>query len=107
MLYENNLPRYFLAEAVCTACYILNRTLIMPIFKKTPYKLQKSRKSNLDYFHTFGCRCFIHNNDKDNLDKFDLKSDEGIFLGYSISSKAYRVFNKKTIDYDEKFAPVA
>ena len=40
-------------------------------------------------------------NDKDNLGKFDAKSDEGIFLGYSTNSKAYRVFNKRTMVVDE------
>uniref|UniRef100_A0A2N9HX29 CCHC-type domain-containing protein n=1 Tax=Fagus sylvatica TaxID=28930 RepID=A0A2N9HX29_FAGSY len=37
----------------------------------------------------------------DNLGKFDAKSDEGIFLGYSTNSKAYRVFNKRTMVVDE------
>ncbi|KAH9671118.1 hypothetical protein KPL70_017229 [Citrus sinensis] len=37
----------------------------------------------------------------DNLDKFDLKSDVGIFLGYSNSSKAYRVYNKRTLVVEE------
>ena len=41
------------------------------------------------------------NNGKDNLGKFDIKSDEGIFLGYSTSSKAYRIFNKRTLTVEE------
>ena len=49
----------------------------------------------------FGCCCFILNNGKDNLSKFDVKSDEGIFLGYSTSSKAYRIFNKRTLVVEE------
>ena len=43
----------------------------------------------------FGSKCYILN-DRENLGKFDAKSDEGIFLGYSITSLAYRVFNKRT-----------
>ena len=43
----------------------------------------------------FGSRCYILN-DRENLGKFDAKSDEGIFLGYSTTSRAYRVFNKRT-----------
>ena len=35
-------------------------------------------------------------NDRENLGKFDAKSDEGIFLGYSTTSRAYRVFNKRS-----------
>ena len=95
MLCDNELLRYFWAEAIKTTCYILNRALIRPILMKTLYELWKDRKPNLDYFHDFGCKCFIHNNGKDNLEKFDLKSDERIFLGYSTISKAFRVFNKK------------
>ncbi|XP_057985376.1 spindle assembly checkpoint component MAD1-like [Hevea brasiliensis] len=38
---------------------------------------------------------------KDNLKKFDVKSDEGILLGYSMHSKAYRVFNRRTLLVEE------
>ncbi|KAF7132171.1 hypothetical protein RHSIM_Rhsim09G0079800 [Rhododendron simsii] len=96
MLCENSLPKYFWAEAVNTSCYVLNRVLIRPILKKTPYELWNSRKPNISYFHAFGCKCFVLNNEKDDLGKFDSKSDEGIFIGYLTSSKAYRVYNKRT-----------
>ncbi|XP_057996530.1 uncharacterized protein LOC131175867 [Hevea brasiliensis] len=46
-------------------------------------------------------QCYILNNKKDNLKKFDVKSDEGIFLGYSMHSKAYRVFNRRTLLVEE------
>ena len=49
---------------------------------------------NLTQLHIFGCKCFIHDNSKDKLGKFDPKSDEGIFLGYSNRSKTYKVLNK-------------
>ena len=71
MLCEGNLPKYFWAEAINTACYILNRVLIRPILKKTPYELWKGRKPNINYFHVFGCKCFVLNNGKDRLGKFD------------------------------------
>ena len=69
--------------------------------KKTPYELWKGRKSNIAYFHVFGCRCFVLNNGKERLGKFDAKSDEAIFLGYSSTSKAFRVFNKRTLVVEE------
>ena len=97
MLCENSLPRYFWAEAINTVSYILNRALVRPILKKTFYELWKGRRPNISYFHIFRCKCFIHNNNKDNLEKFNARSDEGIFLGYSTTSKAYRVFNKKIL----------
>ena len=101
MLCESNLPRYFWAEAINTACYILNHALIRQFLKKTPYELWKGRKPNIAYFHVFGCRCFVLNNGKEKLGKFDAKSDEAILLGYSSTSKAFRVFNKRTLVVEE------
>ena len=101
MLCERNLPRYFWTEVVNTACYILNRVSTRPIIKKTSYEIWNGRKSNIYYFHVFGYKCFVLNNRKDNLEKFDAKSDERIFLGYFINSKAYRIFNKRTLIVEE------
>lgn len=101
MIVENSLPHNFKAEAVSTTCYIINRCLIRPILKKTPYELWNGKKPNISYFHPFRCKYFIHNNGKDNLGKFDRKSDEGIFLGYSPSNRAYRVYNKRTLCIEE------
>ncbi|KAH9752602.1 mitochondrial substrate carrier family protein [Citrus sinensis] len=83
-------------ETVNTACYVLNRVLIRPNLNKTPYELWKDRKPNIGYFKVFGCKCFVLIT-KDNLGKFDPKSDVGIFLGYSNSIKTYRVYNKRTL----------
>ena len=52
-LNENALPKYFWAEAVSTACYVLNCVLMIPYLNKTPYKLWKDRKSNIGYFKIF------------------------------------------------------
>ena len=101
MLCERNLPRYFWTEVVNTACYILSHVSTRPIIKKTSYEIWNGRKLNIYYFHDFGCKCFVLNNEKDNLKKFDAKSDEAIFLGYSTNSKAYRVFNKRTLIVEE------
>ena len=53
------------------------------------------------HLRVFGCKCFVHNNGKDALEKFDPRSDETIFLGYSSHSKAYKVFNKRTLCVQE------
>ena len=50
----------------------------------------------LKYFRIFGSTCFILK-DRENVGKFDSWSNEGIFLGYSSTSKAYRVYNKRTM----------
>ena len=55
-------------------------------FKETPYELWKSKRPNISYFHPFGTRCYILNNEKEQLAKFDSKSDEEKFLGYSLTS---------------------
>ena len=67
---------------------------------KTSYELWNNRKPKISYLRVFGCKCFILNT-KDNLGKFDSKADDGIFLGYSTTSKAYRVFNKRTLVVEE------
>ena len=64
-----------------------------PDTKKTPYELWKERKPNVKYFRIFGSTCFILK-DRENVGKFDSQSDEGIFLGYSSTSKAYQVYVK-------------
>ena len=87
----------FWADAAYTASYVLNRTLIRPILKKTPYELYKGRKHNISHLRVFGCKCFVLNNGKDNLGKFDPKSDEGIHIGYAINGHAYRVYNKRLL----------
>ena len=101
MLNETGLPKYFGVDAVSTACYVLNRVLIRLILKKTLYTLFRGRKPNLSHLNVFGCKCFILNNRKDNLGKFDSKSDEGIFLGYSQHGHAYCVYNKRTMLVEE------
>ena len=53
------------------------------------------------HLRIFGCKCYVHNNGKDVLGKFDPRSDEIIFLGYSSHSKAYKVLNKRTLCVEE------
>jgi len=101
MLSESSLPKYFLADAVSTSCYVMNRVLIRSILKKTPYELFNGRKPNIRHLKLFGCRCFILNNGKENLGKFDEKADNGIFIGYSSTSHAYRVYNKRLMNVEE------
>ncbi|GJR03580.1 retrovirus-related pol polyprotein from transposon TNT 1-94 [Tanacetum coccineum] len=100
MLNEKSLPKKFWCNTVDTSTYILNRILIRVILGKTPYELLRGRKPTLDYFRVFGSKCFILNT-KDYLTKFDPKSYEGVFLGYSQNSKAYIILNKHTRKIEE------
>ena len=61
---------------------------------KAPYELWYGRPASIKYFKVFGNKCYIKRN-KDDLGKFDSRTDEGIFLGYSSSKKAYRCFNQR------------
>ena len=96
ILYNKDVARNLWGEAVNVVCHTVNRVYFRPGTKKTPYELWKERKSNVKYFRIFGSTCFIFK-DRENVGKFDSQSDEGIFLGYSSTSKAYRVYNKRTI----------
>ncbi|GJV08176.1 retrovirus-related pol polyprotein from transposon TNT 1-94 [Tanacetum coccineum] len=100
MLNEQSLPQKFWCNAVDTSTYILNRILIRTILGKTPYEILRGKKPTLDYFRVFGSKCFILNT-KDYLTKFDPKSYEGVFLGYSQNSKAYIILNKHTMKIEE------
>nr|GEV70213.1 retrovirus-related Pol polyprotein from transposon TNT 1-94 [Tanacetum cinerariifolium] len=95
MLADSNLPTIFWAEAVNTACYIQNKVLVVKPHNKTPYDLFHGRTSPLSFMRPFGCPVTTLNT-KDHVDKFDGKVDEDFFVGYSLNSKAFRVFNSRT-----------
>ncbi|GJS02645.1 putative ribonuclease H-like domain-containing protein [Tanacetum coccineum] len=75
MLADSFLPNTFWAEVVNTACYVLNRVLVIKPQNKTPYELITS--------------------------KFEGKSNEGFLVGYSLNSKAFRVYNLETKRVEE------
>nr|GEY16905.1 putative ribonuclease H-like domain-containing protein [Tanacetum cinerariifolium] len=84
-----------LAKAVNTACYVQNRVLVIKPHKKIPYELFHGRTPSLSFIRPFGCPVTILNT-LDPLGKFDRKADEGFVIGYSMNSKAFRVFNSRT-----------
>ncbi|GKD29882.1 putative ribonuclease H-like domain-containing protein [Tanacetum coccineum] len=100
MLADSKLPTTFWAEALSTACLcIRNRVLVVKPHNKTPYELSRGFKPALSFMKPFGCHVTILNT-LDSLGKFDGKSDEGFFVGYSLSSKAFRVLEllKRRVD---------
>ena len=90
MLSESRLPIYFWAEAVNTACYTQNRTLINKDLMKTPYEIMNDKKPTLKYFHVFGAKCFVLKDGDEHRGKFEAKAHEAIFVGYS--RRSYRVY---------------
>nr|GEY26978.1 hypothetical protein [Tanacetum cinerariifolium] len=76
------------------------RVLVNKSQNKTPYELFNSRTPAIGFLRPFGCHVMILNT-LDHLGKFDAKGDEGYFVGYSLSSKSFRVFNKRTKKVEE------
>jgi hypothetical protein len=95
MIHSKNLAQHFWGKAVNIACHIINKVYLRSETSKTPYEIWRGKKPTVKCFRTFGSKCYILR-DRENLRKFYLKSDEGIFLEYSSTSRAYRVFNKRT-----------
>ncbi|GJT16808.1 ribonuclease H-like domain-containing protein [Tanacetum coccineum] len=95
MLADSLLPTTFWAEAVSTACYIFNRVRVTKPQNKTPYELLFGHKPIISYIRPFGCHVTILDT-LSVLGKFDGKSNEGFLVGYSLNSKAYRVYNLVT-----------
>ncbi|GJY28577.1 putative ribonuclease H-like domain-containing protein [Tanacetum coccineum] len=95
MLADSKLPTTFWAEAVNTACYMQNRVLVVKPHNKTLYECFRGRTPTLSFMRPFGCPVTICNT-VDHLGKFDGNADEGFFIGYSLNSKAFIVFNSRT-----------
>ncbi|GJV08548.1 putative ribonuclease H-like domain-containing protein [Tanacetum coccineum] len=95
MLADSLLPTTFWAKVVSTACYVQNRVLVTKPHNKTPYELLHGRPPSISFMRLFECSVTILNT-LDPLGKFDGKANEGFFVGYSINSKAFRVFNTRT-----------
>ncbi|GJT89356.1 retrovirus-related pol polyprotein from transposon TNT 1-94 [Tanacetum coccineum] len=95
MLIFSKAPLFLWAEAINTACYTQNRSLIRLRYNKTPYELMQDKKPDLSFFHVFGSLCYP-TNDHEDLGKFDAKADIGIFVGYAPAKKAFRIYNIRT-----------
>nr|GEX58803.1 hypothetical protein [Tanacetum cinerariifolium] len=94
MLADSLLPIPFWAEAVNTACYVQNRVLVTKPHNKTPYELLHGRTPSIGFMRPFGCPVTILNT-LDSLGKFKGNVNEGFLVGYSVNSKAFRVFKSR------------
>nr|GEW66820.1 hypothetical protein [Tanacetum cinerariifolium] len=114
MLIFSKALMFLWTEAVATACYTQNRSLIHTHRNKTPYELVHNKKPDLTFFRVFGAVCYPRNDSKD-LGKLQPTADIGIFIGYAPSRKGYRVYNKRTrrimetihVQFDELTEPMA
>ncbi|GJU42101.1 retrovirus-related pol polyprotein from transposon TNT 1-94 [Tanacetum coccineum] len=83
------------AEAINTACYTQNRSLIRLRYNKTLYELMHDKKQDLSFLRVFGSLCYPTNNGED-LGKVNAKADIGIFVGCAPAKKAFRIYNRRT-----------
>ncbi|GKB08906.1 retrovirus-related pol polyprotein from transposon TNT 1-94 [Tanacetum coccineum] len=74
MLIYAKAPLFLWAEAVATACYTKNRSIIRLRHGKTPYELLHDKLPDLSFFHVFGALCYP-TNDSENLGKLQPKAD--------------------------------
>nr|GEY56887.1 hypothetical protein [Tanacetum cinerariifolium] len=96
------------AEAVATACYTQNHSIVCLHYGKTSYELLHEKLPDLLFSHVFGALCYP-TNDSENLGKLQPKANIGIFIGYAPTKKAFWIYNRRTrriietihVDFDE------
>ncbi|GJS30164.1 retrovirus-related pol polyprotein from transposon TNT 1-94 [Tanacetum coccineum] len=79
MLSASKLPLFFWAEAIATACYTQNRSIIIPTHDKTAYHIINDKKPLIRHLYIFGCTCYL-TRDGENLDKMKEKGDPCILI---------------------------
>jgi transposase InsO family protein len=95
MLHASGLPSSFWGEAVTTAAYIRNRCPTKAVDGLTPYEGWHGKKPSVNHLRAFGCIAYAHIPEKQR-NKLQPKALRCIMLGYSQTSKAYRLWNPAT-----------
>jgi transposase InsO family protein len=87
-MFQCGAPARFWAEAVSTANRVRN---VLPQMKAiTPFQLFYGRKPSVSSSRVFGCIAYVHV-PKQKRKKLDARSEPGMFVGYSVDSKAWRI----------------
>ncbi|KAL1939017.1 hypothetical protein VTO73DRAFT_10277 [Trametes versicolor] len=95
VLIDSHLPLNLWGEAVNYIVYTKNRNPTAALGGRTPYQVRFGHAPNISFLHRFGCRAFVYN-DHPSRKKLDPRVHEGIFVGYSDTQKAYRVYFPST-----------
>nr|GEV24699.1 hypothetical protein [Tanacetum cinerariifolium] len=95
MLIFSRASLFLWAEAIATMCFTQNRSIIHRRFNKTPYDLLNGRKLDISFLYVFGALCYPKN-DREDIGKLGAKGDIGFFIGYSVDSCAYKIYNQRT-----------
>ena len=82
---------YLWVEVARTIVYIQNKISHSEIGNMTPKEKFTRKKPEVSHLKIFGCPVFVHIT-KDKRSKLDPSGKKGVFVGYSESSKAYRVY---------------
>eukprot|EP00253_Pinus_taeda_P027949 PITA_27949 len=80
MLSGAELGQEFWAEAMDTACYLVNRSPSSALEDKTPQEVWTGKKPTLSHLRVFGCDAYVHV-PKEKRTKMDIKSEKCIFIG--------------------------
>ena len=91
MLHDQYIPMHLWAEAAKTTVYVQNRTPHRVLENKTPEEVFFGKKPEVSHLRIFGCPVYIHIS-KEKRTKLDPSGKKGIFVGYSESLKAYRIY---------------
>ncbi|GKD23302.1 retrovirus-related pol polyprotein from transposon TNT 1-94 [Tanacetum coccineum] len=102
MLIYAKAPLFLWVEAIATACYTQNRSIIQRRHGKTPYELLHDRKPDLSYLYIFGALCYP-NSDSENLGKLQAKADIASF----VSPSRHEWDLVYQLVFDEFFSPPA
>nr|GFA74719.1 hypothetical protein [Tanacetum cinerariifolium] len=99
MLSASKLPLFFWVEAIATACYTQNRSIIIPTHEKMAYHIINDRKPSIKYLYIFSCTCYL-TRDGENLDKMKEKGDQCILVGIPLSRRGTSSVNKSSSPTD-------
>ena len=91
MTNDQNLSMFLWGEAVVTVVYVQNRSPHHILKNMTPEEAFSGKKPSVEHLSIFGCPIYIHV-PKDKRKKLEPSKKKGIFVGYSESSKAYRIY---------------
>jgi reverse transcriptase-like protein len=106
MLHDQGLPFFLWAEACNTAVYLQNRSPHRALGSKTPEEAFSGKKPNVEHYRIFGCLTYSHVPEEKRT-KLEPTAEKGIFVGYSETSKAYRIYipalRKTVLRWDVRF----
>ena len=94
LLAESGLPRFLWGEVIFTAAFLGNRASHSAISMQSPFKMLNGTEPDLRLLRVTGVRAFVHI--ETYTKKLKLKAVEAWLVGYSKSSKSYRIYNPAT-----------